>query len=136
MYSLNTIYNIFFTKSTNLHLRFILGLLSSSTGRWFWEQSFFDQKETFPKVKKDALLSIPIPRLDLSKPADCIRHNKMVGLVDKMLTLTPKLRGATSESEKAALQNAITTTDAEIDRLVYELYDLTKEEIKIVEGDR
>ena len=52
-----------------------------------------------------------------------------------MLALTPKLRGATSESEKAALQNAVTTTDAEIDRLVYELYGLTEEEIKIVEGE-
>jgi len=28
-----------------------------------------------------------------------------------------------------------TTTDAEIDRLVYELYGLTEEEIKIVEGE-
>ena len=46
------------------------------------------------------------------------------------------LRGAKSESEKAALQNAVTTTDAEIDHLVYKLYGLTEEEIKIVEGER
>jgi hypothetical protein len=64
------------------------------------------------------------------------RHDRMVALLDKMLVLTPKLRGATSESEKAALQNAVTTTDTEIDRLVYELYGLTQEEIKIVEGER
>ncbi len=51
-----------------------------------------------------------------------------------MLTLTPKLRDAKSEAESAALQNAIATTDAQIDRLVYELYGLTEEEIKIVEG--
>jgi len=55
--------------------------------------------------------------------------------VEKMLALMPKLRRATSESEKAALQNAVTTTDVEIDRLVYELYGLTEEEIKIVEGE-
>lgn len=58
----------------------------------------------------------------------------MVTLVEKMLALTPKLREATSESEKAALQNALTTTDAQIDRLVYELYGLTEDEIKILEG--
>ncbi len=73
-----------------------------------------------------------MPGIDFSTPADKARHDKMVGSVEKMLALTPKLRGATSESEKAALQNAITTTDAEIDRLVYELYGLTEEEIKIV----
>jgi hypothetical protein len=55
--------------------------------------------------------------------------------MEKMLTLTPKLRRATAESEKAAVQNAVTTTDVEIDRLVYELYGLTEEEIKIVEGE-
>jgi hypothetical protein len=78
---------------------------------------------------------LPIVRLNFSNPADKARHDKLVALVEKMLALTPKLRGATSESEKAALQNAVTTTDAEIDRLVYELYGLTEEEVKIVEGE-
>ena len=78
---------------------------------------------------------VPIKSVDLNNFADRARHDRMLALVDKMLALTPKLRGATSESEKAALQNAVTTTDAEIDRLVYELYGLTEDEIKIVEGE-
>jgi len=135
IYSLNTIYNIFFTKPTSLNLRFILGLMSSSTGRWLWEQSFFDQKETFPKVKKDALLSIPIPRLDLSVPADRTRHDRLVGLVDKMLALTPKLRVAKTDAERQTLQNAVTTTDQQIDTLVYELYGLTEGERKLVAAE-
>jgi hypothetical protein len=72
--------------------------------------------------------------VQFSNPAEKARHDKLVGLVEKMLALTPKLRGATADSEKTTLQNAVTTTDAEIDRLVYELYGLTEEEIKIVEG--
>jgi hypothetical protein len=43
-------------------------------------------------------------------------------------------RGCTAESEKAALHNAVTATDRQIDALVYELYGLTAEEIKLVEG--
>jgi hypothetical protein len=58
-----------------------------------------------------------------------------VAKVEKMLALTVKLHEAKSESEKAVLQNAVTTTDEEIDRLVYELYGLTEEEIKLVEGE-
>ena len=134
IYSLNTIYNIFFTKPTDLQLKFILGLFLSSTCRWFWLQQFFDQKETFPKVKKDSLLAIPVPRLDFKKPADKARHDKLVLLVDKLLGLMPKLRAATAESEKAVLQNAVTATDQQIDQLVYELYNLTPEEIALVEG--
>jgi hypothetical protein len=82
-----------------------------------------------------AFSKLPIRRPDLKNASDLARHDRMVELVEKMLALTPKLRGATSESEKAALQNAVTTTDAEIDRLVYELYGLTEEEIKLVEGE-
>lgn len=64
--------------------------------------------------------------------ADKARHDKMMMLVDKMLGLMPKLRVATAESEKSVLQNAV--TDQQIDTLVYELYGLTEDEIKLVEG--
>jgi len=134
IYSLNTIYNIFFTKPTDLTLHFILGLLLSSTCRWFWLQQFFDQKRTFPKVKKDALLALPVPLLDFSKPADKERHDKLVGLVEKLLVLMPKLRAATLDSERATLQNAVTAAEQQLDELVYELYDLTEEEIAVVKG--
>jgi hypothetical protein len=46
----------------------------------------------------------------------------------------PKLRAATSDAEKAPLQNAVTATDQHIAQLVYELYALTPEEIALVEG--
>ena len=36
--------------------------------------------------------------------------------------------------KKAAIQRQIDATDKQIDRLVYELYGLTDEEIRIVEG--
>ena len=48
--------------------------------------------------------------------------------------LSARLRAATSESEKATLQNAVTATDQQIDQLVYELYGLTEEEKNLVEG--
>lgn len=39
------------------------------------------------------------------------------------------------EKAKAnTIQQTIDETDKEIDRMVYELYELTEEEIKIVEG--
>ena len=53
----------------------------------------------------------------------------------KPLYLTPKLRAAKSDAERQTLQNAVTATDQQIDALVYELYGLAKEEIKLVEGE-
>lgn len=72
--------------------------------------------------------------LDIENRTDKSRHDKLVLLVDKLLGLMPKLRAATSDSEKATLQNAVTATDQQIDQLVYELYALTPEEIALVEG--
>ena len=59
----------------------------------------------------------------------------MVSLVTQMLDLNKKLQDATLDHEKTLLQRQIEATDAAIDKLVYELYGLTDEEIKIVEGN-
>jgi hypothetical protein len=122
---------VYITKPTNQEYsaKFLVGVLGSKLVSFFIRAHFDECTKAFPQIKISQLREIPI-----AKPSDHTRHDKLVGLVDKMLALTPKLRGVTSESEKAALQNAVTTTDSEIDRLVYELYGLTEEEIKIVEG--
>ena len=55
----------------------------------------------------------------------------MVTLVDQMLDLHRKKAAGGSEQ---SVDRMIAATDSEIDRLVYELYGLTDEEIRIVEG--
>jgi hypothetical protein len=50
-----------------------------------------------------------------------------------MLDLNKKLHSARTPSEKEMLQRQIDATDQQIDKLVYELYGLTDEEIRIVE---
>jgi hypothetical protein len=58
----------------------------------------------------------------------------MVTLVEGMLTLHKQAAAARLPQDKEMIQRQIQATDAQIDRLVYELYELTEEEIKIVEG--
>ncbi len=68
---------------------------------------------------------------------DVAQHDKMVNLVEYMLDLNKRVHAdGISTQEKKILQKQITITDKQIDTLVYELYDLTDEEIKIVEGDK
>jgi predicted nucleic acid-binding Zn-ribbon protein len=50
-----------------------------------------------------------------------------------MLDLHKSLAVAKTPSQKTALQRQIDATDRRIDRLVYELYNLTDQEIAIVE---
>jgi hypothetical protein len=58
----------------------------------------------------------------------------MVGLVEKMLDLHKRLPKAKSQADREALARQIAAADRQIDELVYELYGLTKDEIRIVEG--
>jgi hypothetical protein len=53
-----------------------------------------------------------------------------------MLILQSNLAGANTPNERTILQRQIDATDREIDRLVYDLYGLSDDEIKIVEGEK
>ncbi|MSR65546.1 MAG: hypothetical protein EXS18_07185 [Verrucomicrobiae bacterium] len=110
-------------------LRYVTGIVNSPALKFYYRSTF----KTI-HVQCEELGSLPLPPIDLKRASDKTRHDKLVGLVDKMLVLTQKLRTATSDSERATLQNAVTSTDQQIDQLVYELYGLTPEEIALVEG--
>ena len=85
---------------------------------------------TFPQCG----LNGDIRTINFSDPADKARHDRRVALVTQMLDLNKRLQDAKLEHEKTLLQRQVEATDAAIDALVYELYGLTEEEIKIVEG--
>jgi hypothetical protein len=76
----------------------------------------------------------PSESVPLFDPAEVVRHNRMIALVPQMLELHARLAVESVPHEKAALQGRIEMTDRQIDGLVYDLYALTSEEIKVVEG--
>jgi hypothetical protein len=122
-------------RKGSVSILYLLGLSNSKLLSWYGGLVLPNFGKTiFPKLNPQDIKALPIRQIDFSKPADKSRHDKLVLLVDKLLGLMPKLRAATSEAEKATLQNAVTATDQQIDQLVYELYALTPEEIQLVEG--
>ena len=122
-------------NETQCSYLYLLAVLNSRLIRFLYNDLVGEQARVFPEVKPVQLFKLPIRIFNLSDATEKSRHDNVVAKVEKMLALMPKLSGATSESEKVALQNAVTTTDTEIDRLVYDLYGLTDDEIAIVEGE-
>ena len=76
---------------------------------------------------------LPIRNIDFSNPAEKSRHDQIVQFVEQMLALHQSLSAARTPQERTALERQITAADTQIDRLVYDLYGLTEEEIKLVE---
>lgn len=62
------------------------------------------------------------------------RHHRLVLLVERMLELHKQSTVVRSLQDKERVAREIEATDKRIDRLVYELYGLTDDEIGIVEG--
>jgi hypothetical protein len=135
IYTLNTVYNLYFDKETDYSIKYILGIMLSSAFKFYWKLKYFDEKKTFPKIKKDALLGMPIPSLDLSQKPDKAKHDALVSLVDKMLDLKQKEAAEKSEHLKTIITRQIDVVDKAIDTAVYELFDLTADEIIIIEGN-
>ena len=78
---------------------------------------------------------LPINPINFSDLTDKARHDRMVELVEQMLSLHKRLADARMPRDQIMLQQQIDITDQQIDRLVYELYGLTEEEIKMIEGN-
>ena len=116
--------------------KYVLGVLNSQLGQFYFEQvcaGLESTGDTYLRFFGQYLSGFPIRTIDFDNPADVALHDKMVALVDTMLDLhkkLPELAGIKREVIEAQIES----TDREIDALVYRLYGLTADEIKIVEG--
>jgi len=112
---------------------YILGLLNSQLLDYYLKQISTLFRGGYYAYNKQYIEQLPIRPINFSDPVDKARHDRMVKLVDSMLSLHKQLSEARSAAQKEVTQRQINATDAEIDRLVYELYGLTDDEIEIVE---
>ena len=113
--TLNTIYNIFLNVENIQFLRFLLALINSKTLQFYWYKKHYDNKATFPKIKKAPIESLPIK----------IPNDEMLASISDLVETV--IEHKKQNAETAELEN-------EIDQLVYKLYDLSEEEIKIIEN--
>ena len=127
----------------NLHIlisevynhKFILGVLNSKITDFYYHQMNPEVGEALAEVKKMHVEQLPIPNLDLTKKEDKTHHDQLVSFVEQMLEAKQKLQTLTLERDIDYYEKKCTTLDRQIDNLVYKLYDLTEEEIAIVEGN-
>lgn len=118
-------------------LRYLLGLINSKLISWYGGLTLPNfGKNIFPKLNPQDIKALPIRTINFSDTIDKARHDRMVSLVEHMLSLNKQLHTANTDHEKTSLQRQIDLTDKQIDQLVYELYGLTEDEIRLVEGQK
>jgi hypothetical protein len=75
------------------------------------------------------LLDIPIV-----KSADKNKTKSIITFVDKISELKQKEAAEPNQQQKSVIAKQIEGMEKAIDKIVYELYGLTEDEIKVVEG--
>ncbi len=78
---------------------------------------------------------VPIRVIDANNKGDKAKSEKMTALVGQMLTLSKKMVDMKTDHEKNSLQRQINAVDEQVNQLVYKLYALTEDEVKLVEGN-
>ncbi|KAF0109634.1 MAG: type ii site-specific deoxyribonuclease [Chloroflexi bacterium] len=121
-------------KSTGNSLQYICGLLNSKLLDFYFKIVTTTFNSGYFAANKQYVEKLPIRTINFSDPADVARHDRMVALVQSMLTLHKQSAAARLPDEKERITRQIQTTDRQIDKLVYQLYNLTPAEIAIVEG--
>lgn len=111
-----SVYNIVIDEN-KVNPKLILALLNSNCMHFVY-RILFAEKMQFPRILLENLKVIPIPR-NINKS---VQQGRILQLVDQVLL-----------AKKDAPSVETAELEKEIDQLVYKLYGLTEEEIRIVE---
>lgn len=128
--------NIFTVRSNSeIDERFLLGFINSRLAEFYWRTMFADFKASFPQVTIFSLAQLPIRTIDFNNPTEKAMHDRTVELVEKMIEAKKSLSQARADADRTFYERFCTSLDNQIDDVVYQLYDITPEERKIIEGN-
>ena len=121
------------SNKSNFSIYYILAVLNSKLISWYTYRFIYGKAIMTMHFDNPTTSRIPMPSVDLTKKSDKEVHDKLVKLVDNIIAINKKLVGENNPNTKEILERQVRALDGEIDRLVYGLYQLTEEEINIVE---
>ncbi|CAN5202383.1 hypothetical protein BH20ACI1_BH20ACI1_27720 [soil metagenome] len=121
-------------NKSNLSSYYILALLHSKLINWYVYRFIYAKAVRTMHFDKPVSDKIPIRTIDFDNPKEKEAHDKIVKLAANMLEAKRKLAAEKTDTNKRIYQRLCDSLDAQIDETVYQLYDLTDEEIEIVEG--
>ena len=128
-YYCNTLlYVLKINEDVELSYPYLLGILNSRLIGWYFKKKFqINAMDTFPQIMIRDIIQFPIA---IAAPAP---QQHLTQLVMQLLELYQRLAAMKELHGQKVLQRQIVAVDAAIDKMVYELYDLTPDEIEIIE---
>ncbi len=136
-YFLSSLYAIYYKieKLNNENeLKFLLGILNSELANYYIKLIALNLTEgAFTKVRTNQLARLPI--VDIKSAKEETAKKEIEKLVTQLLLLNQEKAETKLATQESQLQGKIDFCENKINQIVYQLYDLTEKEIKIVEGN-
>lgn len=104
--------------NVNDKLEYFLAIINSKLYGFCFRKYYSEEDDLFPKIKVNELKRLPIKKIESSD------QKPFIQLVNKIL-----LQKKNSDADTSLLEK-------EIDNMIYELYGLTDEEVRMVEGQK
>jgi len=121
-----------FSLKENIDERYILGILNSKLFIFLYRLLSSEKGRTLAQVKPTIISKMPI-RLIGSKNEEIDAHNNICNLVTQIIASKLESLSSRSDEDKENDKKNLKLLNTKIDKLVYYLYGLTDDEIKIVE---
>ena len=117
-------------KDVKLSITILLDLLNSNILDFSLKQISTTFRGGYMALNRQYIEKLPIRTINFDDTTDVALHDRMVTFVEQMLQLNKELADVKLPNEKERIQRQIDATDKQIDKLVYELYDLTMRRLK------
>ncbi len=122
--------NVLYGVGDLVDIRAVLAVLNSTLVNWYFRKKHIDIN-----IKGVYLTAVPLPRA----LSDCSNAStaapRLAELAESLLGLKAQGARARTAEDASRLQRQAETVDRQIDRLVYELYGLSDDEIALVETE-
>lgn len=136
-YFLSSLYAVYpIVEDKKLSLLYLLAILNSKLAMYFLRLVALELTDgAFTKFRTNQIGRLPIKVPDsVNEPSEKLQHDLIVRSVEQIMKAKQKLAAATTERDRDFWQGKCDVLERTIDEAVYKLYDLTPEEIAIVEG--
>lgn len=122
-----------FSLREEISTQYVMGILNSRLFVFIYRLLALESGRVLAQVKPTVLTQLPIRAIDFTNRQDKARHDQIVQLVEQRMDLQKRFSVANTPPEKTSLERQISANDMQINGLVYDLYNLTTEELRTIE---
>jgi len=117
----------------DINIKFILAIMNSKLMNFYHSNKYLDlNKNLFQRILIQNCKQFPIPIIDITDKLQKTKHDKIVKQVEIIAAVKQSMITTKNQNQTEQLQNLLQAEDTRLDYMIYDLYNLTQIEIKVI----